>query len=242
MAGEIVPSEMSFAQWIEEVDLGDLADEAGELAEVAPYLKYVVGAYRWYRSFRARQFLRSLSSATQSFTSEQRQKFEQVIKSDIGSELLADYAEKVLRTSSRTAIAALALLYADVDDVTYSREFKRATMIALEGISEDRIDAFVELSQVDEFIPDKNLPNVPYPVAVANDKLIAALSPEARELLESPELRITIISDLIRRGLLMPDFASARLGDGGVGMTFGITQQTARLRSVILHARQLLSE
>ena len=242
MAGEIVPSETSYGEWIEEIDLGDLADEAGELAEVAPYLKYVVGAYRWYRGFRARQFLRSLSGATQTFTGKQREKFEQVIKSDIGSELLADYAEKVLRTSSRTAIAALAMLYADVDDVTFSPEFKRATMIALEGISEDLIDAFVELSQVDEFIPDENLPNVPYPVAVANDKLIATLSSEAQKLLEPPVLRIMIISDLIRRGLLMPDFGSARLSDGGVGLTFGIAEQTGNLRDVIIQARQLLGE
>ena len=66
-----------------------------------------------------------------------------LINSTAGVEVLADYIDKVVRTSSKTASAALAILYADVDDKSYSPEFKLSAAIALEGISEEAIDSFL---------------------------------------------------------------------------------------------------
>jgi hypothetical protein len=39
--------------------------------------------------------------------------------------MLADYAESLVRARSETAIAALAILYADTNDALYSTDFKR---------------------------------------------------------------------------------------------------------------------
>lgn len=165
--------------------------------------------------------------------------FEDLLKSNEGGEILAEYLDTVLRTSSKTAIAALAILYADTDHKRYSPDFKLAAAIALEGISEQKVDAFLDLSQANDFIPANNQPNPPYPVAVANDKFIDAL-PTTAGLLRPPATRAAIISDLINRGLLLPDYASSRWGDGGVGLTFGVSDTTEKFARLLREARSIL--
>jgi len=240
MPNEIVDTGGDYPEWIDRIDLPDLIGEAGELSKYMPYAKYVVGAYRWYRGYRARHFLKSLSTAADSFDKDGKARLEELLRSKEGGELLSEFVKTILNTSSKSAITAMALLYADVYGEKYSTEFKLSAVNAFEGISEQSIDAFLALSSVDSFIHALNLPKVPYPVAIASDKLISGLSSPAKEILEPPEIRVTIISDLIRRGLLLPDFASARLGDGGVGLTFGISDFVYKFVELMQRARSLL--
>jgi len=239
MPEEIILTD-DYPDWIDQIDLPDLVGEVGELSEFMPYAKYIVGAYRWYRSLRAKRFLQSMSRAADGMDDEEKAKLEKILKSKEGGELLAEFVKSILNTSSKSAITAMALLYADVEEGNYSTDFKLSAVNALEGISEQSIDAFLELSSVDTFIPALNLPNVPYPVVIASDGLIDKLNPPARDILGPPDSRVIIISDLIRRGLLLPDFASARLGDGGVGLTYGISDEITKFVQLIQSARSLL--
>ena len=239
MPRELMPVDNDYSDWIDQIALPDLVGEVGDLAEFLPYAKHVVGAYRWFRGWRVKQFLRALSKTAESMDDNAKVQLEAILKSKEGAEILADYVKAILHTSSKSAIAALALLYSDVNDESYSKNFKLSAVTAFEGISEHSIDAFLELSCVDSFIPKENQPNVPYPVAVANDGLIDRLNPPAKDLLRSPDSRVIIISDLIRRGLLLPDFATARWSDGGVGLTFGVSDEVTKYVELIQRAREL---
>ena len=239
MSNDLVPKQPSYADWIEALDIEDVASEVTDIAEFAPYVKYVVGAYKWYRTWRAKRFLRALRTAADEMPEAKKKALDRLLKSNEGGEILAQYVDSVLRTSSKTAIVALALLYADADHETYPREFKLAAALALEGISEQEVDAFLDLSQVTDFIPARNQPNPPYPVAVANDKLIDSF-PNTAEFLRPPATRVAVVNDLINRGLLLPDFASARYSDGGVGPTYGVSDATRKFAGLLNAARALL--
>lgn len=235
----MLPEDETFEEWIEKTPLVDLIGEATDLAEFTPYVKAVLGAVSWFRRKRAKAFLKSLKGAADSLPPEKREALEKLMRSKLGAAILSEYAESVIRTSSETAIAAMALLYADAENEVYSPEFKLAAAISLRGISEREVDVFVALSGVDEFITAKNQPELPYPVAIANDGL-ASKYPELADVLEPPESRVAVVRDLIGRGLFLPDFASARLGDGGVGVTFGIGAWAHMYRELLMRARSLL--
>jgi len=240
MSNKILPAEQSYANWIDNEDIQDLTDGVSDLAEYAPYIKYVVGAYKWYRTWRAKSFIRTLGKVAGNFSDEQRKNFERVIKSDEGSELLAQYIDTVIRTSSKTAIAALALLYADIDNKEYSPQFKLTAALALEGISETLVGIFLELSLIQESAPLESS-SVPYQIVFLNDNLVAKL-PESGHILSAPESRVAIVKDLIHRGLLLPDYSKGRIGGGGVCVVFGISGTTRKLREMLRRARNLLPE
>ena len=148
-----------------------------------------------------------------------------------------------MRTSSNTAIVAFDLLYIDADSEKYSPSFKLAAILALEGISEERINAFIELSQCKENVPLNDAPEVFYPIVVLNDRLVEGLSEDIRDLLKTLELRVAIVSDLIKRGLLLPDYASGRWGDEDVDhYYYGISGQSKSFRELLIKARKFLSD
>jgi hypothetical protein len=240
MALPIDPDEV-FNTWLESAEVQDIVDDAADLGEIVPYLKHALAAYQFVRRQRVKWFLRSLKNATDELSPKKKEAFDRMINSTAGAEVLADYTDKVVRTSSKTASAALAILYADVDDKLYSPEFKLSAAIALEGISEEAIDSFLLLSDVKIFVPSENQPEAPYPVVIANDKLISDLN-ESLQILIDKETRVALIQDLINRGLFLPDYGGARLGDGGVGITFGIGEISKRFLILLSKARSFLPE
>jgi hypothetical protein len=239
MTDLIHPEGISYPQWLENLDISDLVSATPELAEYVPYIRSIFGAVKWVRNQRARHFLRSLKRVDESLPEDKRKRLHDRLKDPAAAEILADYADTVLRTASPTATAALALLYADADDEAFSPEFKQVAILALQGIRESQVDAFLDLAAVDQFITSKNQPELLYPVAIANDKLVSGLK-KASTFLSPPEVRVAVIDDLIQRGLLLPDFASARLGDGGVGKTYGIGTITRQFLDLMTKAKALL--
>lgn len=236
-----LPERESFEEWLEKTPLVELIGEAADLAEFTPYVKAVLGAVSWFRRKRAKDFLRSLKRAADDLPPEKRDAFQKVLKSRAGAAILSEYAESVIRTASETAVASMALMYSDAENEIYSTEFKLAAATALRGISEREVDVFIALSGVDEFITSENQPELPYPVAIANDGLVSQFS-ELADVLAPAETRVAIVRDLIARGLLLPDFASARYGGGGVGVTFGIGEWASKYRELFIRARSLLPD
>jgi hypothetical protein len=151
---------------------GEVIDEYSDLLKVAPIAKYVVGAYRWIRTWRIKTFIRALNTAADDLSAEDREKLDKYLSSKPGLEILADFADAAVRSRSPTAIAALALLYADMKDQRYSKDFKAAAAHALEGISEDVVEAFLLLISNEQSIP--HVPGTPYPVMVLQDSVVAS--------------------------------------------------------------------
>jgi hypothetical protein len=70
---------------------------------------------------RAEYFLQHLGSEVGTFAEEERSKFDRYISSPEGGEIRSDFIDAATRTSSRLAIAVLALLYADHQNERYSQ-------------------------------------------------------------------------------------------------------------------------
>ena len=212
----------------------DMIEEYGEIAKIFPYSKHVVAAYRWARTARIKRFLHSLSSVIDELSEEQRRKFDKIINSEAGGELLAEYSDAVLRTSSKTAIAALAILYADVDDKKYVQDFKVAACLVFQGITENSVEAFLELSRVSEVAEPINGKG-PYPMFSADDSLLEKL-PNLRKLHRNAEELIISTNELIRRGLLLPEHFIGRYG--GTTCPFGVSDITHRFRELLILAKK----
>lgn len=126
----------------------EVAEDYGDLLKVFPYAKKAFTAYRWVKNRRVKVFFRALDATLDSVNDRDRARFARIVDSEEGRELMAEYCDSVLRTSSRTACAALGILYADVDNEAYSEDFKKAACFGLQGISEDAIDLFLKLLQI----------------------------------------------------------------------------------------------
>ena len=238
---QLLPESQSFEEWLDNTELAELVGEAADLAEYLPYVKGILGAVGWFRRKRAKLFLKSLKRAADELTPQKKKAFERLLRSTAGAAVLSEYAESVIRTASKSAIAAMALLYSDVENELYSLDFKLSAALALQGISERQVDVFLALSSVEDFITPDNQPELPYPVAIANDELASSF-PELAGVLEPPESRVALVRDLIARGLFLPDFASARYGEGGVGVTFGLGDSTLKYQELLLRARALMPD
>jgi hypothetical protein len=94
---------------------------------------------------RWKNFLRNIGSVSDEMSDAQRQQFEAFLDSEDGQELLTDFADRVVKTRSRTAIAALAILYSDPVLERYGSDFKAEAAQGLEGISERSIHTFLVL-------------------------------------------------------------------------------------------------
>lgn len=175
-----------------------------ELAEAIPYFEKAYKAYRWVKSWRMKCFIKSLGKAAESLGEREKQRLDEIIASQEGAELLTQYADSVLKTSSKTAITALALLYADQDDSTYSEEFKRQACTSLDGISDHEVGFFLELLNACENMRDDQYSDSPYPLydlAQVEEK-----SASLNNLEESYEEKVVIVNSLIRRGILLPKY------------------------------------
>jgi hypothetical protein len=131
MSSGLVPTEPSYSDWLDALDLDGIVSELTDLAEYLPYAKAMVGAYHWYRSLRAKKFLRALGTSADRSSPKDKADFQRVIRSKEGGEVLAQYVDTVLQTSSETAIAALALLYADTNNERHNSDFKVGAALAL---------------------------------------------------------------------------------------------------------------
>ncbi len=91
---------------------------------------------------RADLFYRSLD-ATVGAVGDQRRQLENFMGSEVGRELLGDFARSLIETSSRVAVSALAILYADYTDTVYRKSFKIGACWALRGVRDDTIELFL---------------------------------------------------------------------------------------------------
>ena len=236
---ETNPSNLSIEEWANKFPIDELGDFE-DLAKIMPYVKYIIGGWKFIKNLRAKVFLKSLGKIIGDQSEEEKEKFRKILQSKEGIEILTEYFDDIMRTSSETAIAALAILYSETDNPDYPREFKLATSMALTGITEISISIFIELSKTKKFIPGEIGEEVPYPIVVVDKDFLSTLTPETTHFLADPTSRIAFVNDLKQRGLFMPDYASARWGSEGPDITFGISETTIKISNLLERARELL--
>ncbi len=225
----------------------EIADEAleeyGDLLKLAPMAKYVVAAYKWTRTRRIRTFILGLDATSRQLSDAERERFTKYVRSKAGIELLADFAESVVRSSSPTVIGALAVLYSDRDNDGFDAQFKARAVQSLDGLAERIIDAFLVLmdNRADIApVPDEG----PYPTHALRDAVVT-MSPQLAKWSADGSAWVSAIHELTRRGLFAPDPSSGmRLGDDHQTWCsyFGISDDTERFADLLRTSRECLKQ
>ena len=215
--------------------ISEFDDEIKELKELVPYAKNIVSAYKWAKKKRIVYFLRTLNQEISEWNFEQKEKFEKHILSGAGSELLSEYSDTVLRTSSRIGISSLALLYSDVSNDIYDSSFKRTACYAIEGINDISIEMFLLLMS----LPIKHQDEKPYIIHFLKEEDIKN-SNELNNLIGNPDNIFALVNGLIRRGILLPDHTSGRLSGRTWSCIYGSGGITHQFIKLFLRAKEAL--
>ena len=171
-----------------------------------------MAAYRLARTRRIRAFILRLDAVTQEMSEADRRLLTDYVKSETGFQLLADYAEAVVRATSQTAIHALAILYSDAEDQAFTASFKAKAARAVDGIREPIIDAFLTIMRSRESLSTAPT-NGPGQVYSLRDTDPSTPTLPA-ELADDGETWVPSIAELVHRGLIAPDPTEGRrLGD-----------------------------
>lgn len=211
------------------------SDDLEAASKLFPYVRQALTAYQWVKRKRMSLFLRTLAKSEEKLDDRQKETFKRIISSEGGKELLAEYADSVIRTSSQTSIAALAILYGDVENEKYPAAFKSVAAIALEGISETAIDLFLALTQgqrVSRLVDDEG----PYKIYFCSDHLLSFF-PHLSHLRGQPEETVIIVNELIRRNLLLPDRPQARIAGDDFSIPYGLSETSQQFEKLLNSAR-----
>ena len=186
--------------------------------------------YQWLRDRRFKAFLSGLNGAVDELPREDRERFESYINSERGGELLADFAEQAVRTRSKTALAALAVLFADPHA---DAERKTETAVALDGVSEQILDVFWLLHQRRNQIQ----PNGGDIGGLTN--IIATQDPVLRAAGWDGNVWLRAVDELVARGFLGADpSAAGRMGgEEEWSRYFRFTEESDRYATLVMRAR-----
>ncbi len=216
----------------------ELIDDMDELLNITPYAKTVLDVFKWAKRKRIVIFLKSLSSATGELDEKSRERFNKIISSEEGAELLSEYVDSVLKTASITANSALAVLYADCNNKLFSENFKTVACYGLSGITDELIELFLSLFTLHD------LPTVeeegPYPIHFLRKDVTDKLRTVGLKTMEDSTC-IVYIEELIRRRLLYPDYHQGRIADEGFSIPFGIGSDSMEYNKLLRKAKQYMT-
>lgn len=119
------------------------------------------GVYRNRQERRIREFLEYIDLRYESMTPEEQEKLNQHINSEFGQDILADYIDSILKTSSKRARMAVALLFCRDIDFNFNETEIRTFVSAMNGMTDDLLDFFLEVS-----ILETKKEDFPYPRAI----------------------------------------------------------------------------
>jgi len=226
-------NKMRLQDLIERID--DVTELDNEIQDLLPYVKVIAKAYRWIRKKRIIQFLKTLDRVS-SFDESFQKRFQEYVLSRTGQELLADYADAVLLTNSKISQSAFALLFADIDCSQYKASFKQMACYSLRGCSDLHAEFFLQLME----LPLNERCEVPYATRFIKPNVLEEYT-SLQSILTTVDEAIVLVNDLIRRGMLMPDHAGARLtnGNGDWSIVFGVTSTTVMYFELLKKAKAI---
>lgn len=215
----------------------EFIDDIKGVKDDLPYVGSCSKAFNFFKRIRMKRFLKTLNNEVEKWPEKERKHFNNYIESKVGQTLLADYIDTTLLTSSKIAQAALALLYSDITNVVYSMRFKMLACQALRGCTDHLVEVFLLLISLDF----KEYSQSPYIIRSIHQGEETQF-PELFNLLDDPIDIFTSVNDLIRRSILLPDYAGARLGDENHwSCLFGISKDTQKYHKLLSDAKQTMT-
>ncbi|HHF2887911.1 hypothetical protein ND926_19435 [Vibrio diabolicus] len=153
------------------------------------------------------------------------------IASDIGQDILAEFADSITQTSSKTVQMALALLYCKDTEHEFSDSERRVFVSAMIGMTDDLLNFFLEVITLELQAA------VPYRRAGIHSDNIEKFSLQGWD----EEAVYVYINDLIRTHILLPDpvTSSGYHDPDKWGLWFGITTRTLKMARLLEKAKVL---
>lgn len=231
------PKAVSLARILEQGE--DLLEGAEDTLGLHELGSVAFKAYKAVRRRRLISFLKTLDYEIGKHGPAAKGRLSELLESDDGAEILADFAEAAVRSSSRIVGAALAVLYTDTERSTYPPHFIAFACNALEGLPDASIEFFLAVTDV---VPLDLAPGEQPDFEVYHFDNVLQRKPEILQLAPTMVEHVALINELQDRGLLLREHASRFGGAGGSGITYGISASTKGLRHLLLRAKAVLPD
>ena len=194
----------------------------------------LVDGYRSLRSKRADNFFKYVDLRYDALSVDDKRKFNDYVRSVEGKEILASYADSIIGTPSETVRMAVAILYCKDADFNFTDVDTFIFIHAMQGISEDTIDFFIEASK----LPSSDGPS-PYPRSYIDETRMEAFRSNGWGVVGI----YVYVNDLIGRRLVLPDPVPVLSGsrhDGQWAVWFGISNKSRKMASLLAKAKVLI--
>ncbi|WP_050907958.1 hypothetical protein [Vibrio harveyi] len=155
-------------------------------------LSCLKSAYDNSRKRKIDTFMKYVDARYEVMSVDERDQLIRYLETDEGQDLLSDYVTNALNTSSKTVVMAYALLYCDDADFGFTASEKRSIVSSLQGISDELVSLFIELSKI----------KPTHEFEMFNRVLVTH---HVGENIEHGGNLYVDVADLIRRGLLLSD-------------------------------------
>lgn len=165
---------------------------------------------------------------------EEKKEFQIYVNSELGKDILANFADSITQTSSQIAVMALALLYCRDSDFDYSESEIYRFVSAMNGITDDLLNFYLEIVKLnsDEYMPYNRS-------EIHNQNAHQILSEEW-----DVETLSIYINDLTRRYLILPDPKTSAFGYAGNAndwsFGFGVTDRVLKMASLVRKAKNMI--
>ncbi|MEY2665801.1 MAG: hypothetical protein RLZZ480_906 [Candidatus Parcubacteria bacterium] len=217
-------------------------DEFSELTDIIPWVKTGAAAFKYVKKKRIENFFKSLNILQEDFNEVEKIKLKEYLTSDAGFNLLGEYIDKVHQTSSSIVSCALAILLVSESEDLYTDDFKLAAINGLVGIDDVTVDAFLELTKpafLERRLCDSG---GPYPVYMVEVET-ANGETDPEKIAKHAEMLIGYVNFLTVRGLLLPDYATSRLGGEKTKIQpYGVGVRTKEYRDLLCNASELIKK
>ncbi|PHN83112.1 hypothetical protein CSB62_25845 [Vibrio splendidus] len=167
-------------------------------------------AYNKSRTRKIDNFMKYVDARYEVMTPQEKGKLVNYLDSREGQDLLSDYVNNALNTSSDTVVMAYALLYCNDLDFNFSTQDKRSIISSLQGISDDLILLLIELSKLKPTHENEAFRRI-------------LITHQVGEEIEHAGNLYVDIAELTRRGLLLPDPKPATFSGAEWSIAFGIS-------------------
>ncbi|WP_075498372.1 hypothetical protein [Moritella viscosa] len=189
-------------------------------------------AYQTRQQERVNSFFRCVDTRYAHMTEDEQLKLNQTINSEDGRNVLANYVDAITQTSSDRVRMAIALLYCNDADLSFSDIDQRVFINGVIGITDHMVDFYL--------------------VAI-NQKIISGNYPYNRHVIHQYDLPsfpmndidgevvYAYTNDLVRRRLLLPDPAVGILADeSGWFVGFGSSRKSKQMALLLNKANEYL--
>lgn len=192
--------------------------------------------YEDRRQAKIKEFLDFIDLRYEVMSIEDQSKLNEHINSNFGQEILSNYIDSIVKTSSKRARMAIALLFCKDTEFKVNEVEIRSFVSAMHGMTDDLLDFFLFCSKL-----ETKKDSLPYPRAGIHNQNFSLFNKHGWD----EEAIFINVNELIGLRLLLPDpktYGTVAGNSDGWAIWFGITNTSLKMVSLVLKAEALINE